>query len=73
MSNIDQREALAIINANEQAEIRAFDTHAKLPEPVADPLRVQLLALYDASAEADKLLLFQIAVLHAARNAARGK
>jgi hypothetical protein len=69
-----KREDITSDNPADQrrAEIRAFDTHAPLAASDPDPRRIHLLALYDASAEADKVLLIQIAVLHAARNARRG-
>jgi hypothetical protein len=62
MSTIDQAEAEAIINANKQAEIRAFDTHAKLSLPEVDPLEMQLLAHFRACSEKGRKLI----ALHAA-------
>lgn len=62
MSKIDQREALALTNANRRAEMRAFDTHAPLPIPEVDPLEVQLLAHFRACSEKGRKLI----ALHAA-------
>lgn len=50
-----------------QAQIRAFDTHAPLQVPPADPRRVQLIALFDMSDERGQALLLAIAGIHAAR------
>lgn len=58
---------MSIENDIQQARIRAFDTHAPLQAPAADPRRVQLVALFDMSDERGQALLLAIAGIHAAR------
>lgn len=49
MNTINEAEAMAIINTDRQADIRAFDTMATIPGALpSDPLKMQLLAHFDS-------------------------
>lgn len=71
MSNIDQREALALINANRQAEIRATETRAPFHSPEGlqhlTPEELQLIALFRVNDDRGQALLMQIAAIHSVR------